>query len=441
MRSVQSTTLNRDAAAMVSDRLAALREEREVAHRHLEQALVEENLSAVDLPSMTLQGAQFSEDEAQRFDTFATSDAFSDITIRNMRQASSLCAKPVASTDMRHLVEIAFIPVGCSALSGDCAQGGSIQGVMTGNCHWFRFIVAIQQPVQLVVQPLELHEDVDMEAQKDVMKFVWEPAFVWTYQNGLYSTADILHGKDTRDIKVVDNARVCGSFCVVSAGNMLSLHEFLDIIARQDAAVGGKTRGGQRAELLQRGSWGKRTTKKTSTSTSGSSKGVSGSTEKVDEVIEGVHNEESAEKSFKDLEAARATLLTAEDTRHEHFKTAVIGGAWQQKRAARPIYGMRTDVKSGTPLFLFAKKVGLHVSHSCTYEMYGEKGAAAMIGLWQKRILVLFEYYRSRKDGESCVWKDIGASVADEADIEVLNGLKGAASRRYLALQQLLPSV
>eukprot|EP00971_Amphidinium_carterae_P050159 988577-Amphidinium_carterae.1 len=92
---------------MVSDRLAALREEREEAHRHLEQALVEENLSSVDLPSMTLQGSQFSEDEAQRFDTFATSDTFSDITIRNMRKASAVCAHLVPPTDMRRLVESA----------------------------------------------------------------------------------------------------------------------------------------------------------------------------------------------------------------------------------------------------------------------------------------------------------------------------------------------
>eukprot|EP00971_Amphidinium_carterae_P175479 3478582-Amphidinium_carterae.1 len=202
-----------------------------------------------------------------------------------------------------------------------------------------------------------------MEAQKEVMKCVWEPAFVWTYQNGLYSTADILHGKDTRDIKVVDNARVCGSFCVVSAGNMLSLHEFFDIIARQDAAVGGKTRGGQRAERApgtskplpahvnidtipsflvsaQSSSVGRGASVHPSSSTSmGSTVSAAETTEKVDTIIEGVHNEEeSTEKTFKDLEAARATLLTAEDTRHEHFNTAVIGGAWQQKRAARPIY-------------------------------------------------------------------------------------------------------
>eukprot|EP00971_Amphidinium_carterae_P108836 2155061-Amphidinium_carterae.1 len=204
------------------------------------------------------------------------------------------------------------------------------------------------------------------------MKFAWEPAFVWTYHNGLYSTADVLHGKDIRDIKVVDNARVCGSFCVVSAGNIMSLSEFLVIIARQDASVGGKTRGGQRGERAvgatkplpapcnihtipsfipsaQSSSVGRGASvlPSTSTSTSGSSKCAGETTEQVDAIIEGVHTEEeSTEKTFNDLEAARATLLTAEDTRHEHFKTAVIGGAWQQKRAARPIYGMRTDVKA-----------------------------------------------------------------------------------------------
>eukprot|EP00971_Amphidinium_carterae_P259145 5142749-Amphidinium_carterae.1 len=94
--------------------------------------------------------------EAQRFNTFATSDTFSDITIRNMRQASSVCAKPVASTDMRHLVESApafpLDSVPCEETTRKVVQYREyFKDVCFGvprlaGHDWFRFIVAIQQP-------------------------------------------------------------------------------------------------------------------------------------------------------------------------------------------------------------------------------------------------------------------------------------------------------
>eukprot|EP00971_Amphidinium_carterae_P081253 1607484-Amphidinium_carterae.1 len=95
--------------------------------------------------------------------------------------------------------------------------------------------------------------------------------------------------------------------------------------------------------------------------------------------------EDVADAAFKAMEEARTALVTDADSRQDLFKTAVLGGAWQLRRASRALYGVRTDIKAGTVLHVFATTVGLHVSNSCTYELYGEKGAHAMVHLWQKR--------------------------------------------------------
>eukprot|EP00971_Amphidinium_carterae_P337631 6474530-Amphidinium_carterae.1 len=71
--------------------------------------------------------------------------------------------------------------------------------------------------------------------------------------------------------------------------------------------------------------------------------------------------------------------------------------------------------------------------------MYGERGAHAMVRVWQKRVLALLEYYEQSVDSVDVDWKGMPATVADEGDIADISAMKTVAKKRLESVLKLVP--
>ena len=146
----------------------------------------------------------------------------------------------------------------------------------------------------------------------------------------------------------------------------------------------------------------------------------------------------SADGAWEDLREARAQALEHED-RSQHFREAVLGGAWNIERSGRALFGIRVDVMTNSVVHPFVKKFGLSLSASFEARVYGERDGHLLSVLWQKRVMGLYEFWVAH--GKPDVYPTgLADSVLTGDEVGLPDRLKGRALKRLNAILQLLPS-
>eukprot|EP00971_Amphidinium_carterae_P256600 5095158-Amphidinium_carterae.1 len=149
---------------MVSERIASLESERSRALESLQRAIAEEVPTHAHMATMTLKGARFTNTERDQFASMLSSDALTSTQVRSMRALSIVCPEPVPERLMSEYIGEAPLFLPDSESFNDTARiivqlRSYMSDVVFGvpnivGTLWYKFVCAVKQPVQLILQPL-----------------------------------------------------------------------------------------------------------------------------------------------------------------------------------------------------------------------------------------------------------------------------------------------
>ena len=120
------------------------------------------------------------------------------------------------------------------------------------------------------------------------------------------------------------------------------------------------------------------------------------------------------------------------------FTVHLLGGRWQMERSGRLKYGLRFDLKSQTPLFLFAEKFVLPKSASFDHELYGESLGHLLGTIWMQRHRQLYEHWLEHESPDEFPFLSLPPLPLSDEQERTCNDLSGSRRRRanyYINLQ------
>eukprot|EP00971_Amphidinium_carterae_P020975 413979-Amphidinium_carterae.1 len=100
--------------------------------------------------------------------------------------------------------------------------------------------------------------------------------------------------------------------------------------------------------------------------------------------------EEDWDTVFAEIADARDAVSAEDVHASEHFRVGLLAGQWQVARTGRSVYGLRTDVKSNSPMRACCVALSLRFSSSFEYNKFDQNGAEFLLSFWQFRMAFLY---------------------------------------------------
>ena len=426
--------------------------------------------------SMAISACQLSPQQLQGLQRVRDASLFSKKAMTQLRAQAMRCPPPVDKAEFDSLAAMALCDVKTEDSFGELGKffcqarsilGTSVVGIdddQDGMC-WFRFVHALQNPMSLMWQTLTAVE-LELAVASDMTVGEWrseqrhDHRWAWEYEEGEYIYGDIFEGIPDSKLFFLSDSRYEGPSLVVSDSALqLLVPEIQTLRDSDDFSKKGekKTQSGRPAKkartntadsdtlrqissLMTLGdgssSLGAVQTSKSSTSSSMAWPAAAVAENEPSDVEE----QPDFSETWNALDEARQAYGHLGEDLDVHFRDTLLGGVWQQARTGRPVYGIRTDVRSTSPILAFCNQFSLKRSSSFEQNVYGMDGGANLARVWKLRVHHLFLHWTLHGEPDTFPL----ASLEDlELPIDLassLRSLSGQAKKRLDVIMALRPA-
>eukprot|EP00971_Amphidinium_carterae_P351921 6492338-Amphidinium_carterae.2 len=397
--------------------------------------------------------------------TLWDSELFTARELKQQRSSSTTCPRALSDDEWAGLLRTSPLQESHTVVVSETIReiaasraflSGAVFGVDAGDTfYWWRMIIALQRPVEVVWQPLTMM-DLEETTLAGMTAGEWrsdtagEVEFCWYYEPGEFVHEDIFKDVATQNIYVVGECEYRGPGIIVSAEE---LHSWSSWFKRLQLAEGIRVK----ADV--------KTKERTGAHAKGDAAGsdvamadllaLDGAdpqmvvddifSEAESEVVAGASDEDS--QSDNDYEELFEEWQTLQDAREhwvdedawmmDQFSETILGGAWNVVRSGKILFGVRTDTRKGSLVHTFATYFAMAQSASFESEKYGASEGRLLADLWRRRMYHI-----------SCHWRDEGCpqvypletepplALSDEtqAIVQHMTGFAAQRAERILAM-------